>query len=98
MIATGSTMNKSFPESLRGLLGNFELIRILTVDDPRRAYTGWLMGLSWILVKPVLIVGLYGVLFGLMFDASGGPRQTATAYLLVLLAGAVPWLDFPDAV
>jgi len=98
MIGTGSRMNRSFPESLRGLLGNFELIRILTVDELRRAYTGSLMGLSWILVKPVLIVGLYGVLFGIVFQARGGPRQTATEYLLVLLAGLLPWLSFSEAV
>src|SRR2546426_769681 len=56
------------------------------------------MGLSWILVKPVLIFGLYGVLFGIVFQARGGPRQTATGYLLVLLAGLLPWLTFSEAV
>jgi ABC-type polysaccharide/polyol phosphate export permease len=91
-------MNRSFSESLSGLLRNFELIRFLTVDELRRAYIGSLMGLSWILVKPVLLVSLYGVLFGIVFQARGGPRQTATEYLLVLLAGLLPWLIFSEAV
>jgi len=98
MIGTGTRMNRSFSESLSGLLRNFELIRILTVDDLRRAYTGSLMGLSWILIKPVLLISLYGVLFGIVFQVRSGPRQTGTEYLLVLLAGLLPWLIFSEAV
>ena len=98
MIGTGTRMNRSFSESLSGLLKNFELIRILTVDELRRTYTGSLMGLSWILVKPVLLISLYGVLFGIVFQVRSGPRQTGTEYLFVLLAGLLPWLIFSEAV
>lgn len=98
MIGTSYKTNGSFSESLRGLLRNLELIWILTADELRRAYAGSVMGLYWILVKPVLMVGLYGALFGIVFQARSGPRQTATEYLLVLLAGLLPWLIFSEAV
>jgi ABC-type polysaccharide/polyol phosphate export permease len=98
MIGTDYRLNKSFAESLSGLLQNFELIRFLTADELRRTYTGSLMGPYWILLKPALLVGLYGALFGIVFQARGGPRQTASEYLLVLLTGLLPWLFFSEAV
>jgi lipopolysaccharide transport system permease protein len=71
---------------------------MLTADEMRRAHTSSVTGLSWILVKPLLLIGLYVVLFGVVFQARGGPRQTAAEYLLVLLTGLLPWLIFSEAV
>lgn len=98
MIGTPNHTTGSFFQSLGGLLRNLEIILMLTLDDLRRTYTGSLMGLYWILVKPMLLVGLYCVLFGIVFQARGGPSQTTTEYLLVLLTGLLPWLIFSEAV
>ncbi len=98
MTGTSYRMVGSFSESLSGLLRHLELIRMLTADDLRRTHSGSVVGLYWILVKPLLLVGLYSVLFGVVFQARGGPRQTAAEYLLVLLTGLLPWLIFSEAV
>lgn len=98
MVRTGYKMAGSFPECVAGLLRHRGLIGILTADDLRRTYTGSVVGLYWILVKPLLLVGLYGVLFGVVFQARGGSSQTAPEYLLMLLTGLLPWLVFSEAV
>lgn len=98
MACTGYRMAGSFPECLMGLLRYLGLIRVLTADDLRRTYAGSVAGLSWILIKPLLLVGLYGLLFGIVFQARGRPSQTASEYLLLLLTGLLPWLVFSEAV
>ncbi len=98
MICTECKGAGSFPEGMTGLLRYLELIRILTADDLRRTYTGSVVGLYWVLIKPLLLVGLYSLLFGVVFQARGRPGQTASEYLLLLLTGLLPWLVFSEAV
>lgn len=98
MVGTSYTMVRSFSESLSGLLRHVELIRMLTADELRRMQIGSVAGLYWVLIKPLFLVGLYGVLFGIVFQTRGGPNQTAAEYLIVLLTGLLPWLLFSEAV
>jgi lipopolysaccharide transport system permease protein len=70
---------------------------MLTVDEVKRAYAGSMLGWFWVLLKPALVVGLYGILFGVIFQTRGGPVPTSTEYLLLLLTGLAPWLIFSDA-
>ncbi len=98
MIGGHPTTAGSFPESVIRLFQNVELIWLLTVDDLRRVYTRSVMGVSWVLLKPVLLVVLYATLFGFVFQARGGPSQTTMEYLLILLTGLLPWLALSDAV
>jgi lipopolysaccharide transport system permease protein len=88
----------SFRERLRGFFRHGEMIGMLTMDELRRQYTRSLLGFSWLLVKPLLLIGLYGVLFGLVFQTRSGPGQTPWEYLLVLLTGLLPWLIFAEAI
>jgi len=88
----------SFSESLRDFFRRGEMIGMLIVDDLRRQYTHSLLGSFWLLVKPLLLLGLYGVLFGMVFQSRSGPGQTSWEYLLVLLTGLLPWLIFAEAI
>jgi len=83
---------------LRGLLRHRDLIRMLTVDEVKRAYAGSMLGWLWVLLKPALVVGLYGVLFGFVFQTRSGHVRTDLEYFLVLLTGLLPWLAFSEAV
>ena len=98
MVGTSYIITRSFSESLSGLLRHLELIRMLTADELRRMQIGSVVGLHWVLIKPLFLVGLYGVLFGVVFQTRGGPNQTAAEYLIVLLTGLLPWLLFSEAV
>lgn len=85
-------------ESLGGFFRHGEMIGMLIVDDLRRQYTRSLLGFFWLLVKPLLLVGLYGVLFGMVFQSRSGPGQTPWQYLLVLLTGLLPWMIFAEGI
>jgi lipopolysaccharide transport system permease protein len=85
-------------ESLRGFFRHGEMIGMLIVDDLRRQYTRSLLGLFWLLAKPLLLIGLYGALFGVVFQSRSGPGQTPWQYLLVLLTGLLPWLIFAEGI
>lgn len=89
---------KPWSESLSELPHRFELVWVLTVDELKRTYGGSLMGLCWIIVKPLMLIVLYMVLFGFVFQSRGGPTQTSAEYLLVLLSGLLPWQMFSEAV
>jgi lipopolysaccharide transport system permease protein len=98
MVGAGQTTNRTFFDRMGGLRHRLDLIGTLTVDEITRAYSGSVVGLSWILIKPMLLIGLYGALFGYIFQTRGGPAQTGVEYVLVLLTGLLPWLIFSEAV
>lgn len=85
-------------ESLRGFFRHGEMIGMLIMDDLRRQYTRSLLGFFWLLAKPLVLIGLYGVLFGIVFQSRSGPGQTPWQYLLVLLTGLLPWLIFAEGI
>jgi lipopolysaccharide transport system permease protein len=83
---------------LSGLRHRLELIWVLTHDELRRIYGGSLLGLCWIFVKPVMLISLYTVLFGFVFQIRGGADQSTGEYILVLLSGLLPWQLFAESV
>ena len=83
---------KTWSEGLAGLSHRFELIWVLTSDELKRTYGGSLIGLCWIIVKPLMLIMLYTVLFGFVFQSRGGPNQTSWEYLLVVLQRIIPLL------
>lgn len=85
-------------EDLTGLTHRLQLIWVLTLDELKRTYGGSLLGLSWIVVKPLMLITLYTVLFGFVFQIRGGVDQTTGEYILVLLSGLLPWQLFAEAV
>lgn len=70
----------------------------MAADELRRTHTGSIIGLYWIVVKPLLLIGMYSVLFGVVFQARAGQNQTMAEYVLTLLTGLLPWLIFSEAV
>jgi lipopolysaccharide transport system permease protein len=74
-----------------------ELIWVLTVDELKRRYAGSLLGGVWVVLKPVLLLGLYVFLFGIIFQPKAGKADGTTAYPLLVLTGLVPWLMFAES-
>jgi lipopolysaccharide transport system permease protein len=85
-------------EGLTGFTHRLQLIWVLTLDELKRTYGGSLLGLSWIVLKPLMLISLYTVLFGFVFQIRGGVDQTTSEYILVLLSGLLPWQLFAEAV
>lgn len=90
MIAA-SASTPTFFSALKGLGRRRELIWYLTVDALRKQFSGSVLGLWWVLIKPLFLVGLYAFIFTVVFHPAQGAAQ-GQAYWIVLLTGLAPWL------
>jgi lipopolysaccharide transport system permease protein len=67
-----------------------------TLSDIRGRFRGTLLGLTWALLYPVLFLGLYAVVYTMIFRirvASFGTFE----YVLLIFCGLVPFLGFSEA-
>ena len=77
--------------ALKSLAARRELIWYLTVDAMKKQFSGSILGLWWMLIKPMFLVGLYAFVFTVVFHPAQG-RPADHAYWIVLLTGLAPWL------
>jgi ABC-type polysaccharide/polyol phosphate export permease len=68
-----------------------ELIWYLTVDALKKQFSGSVLGLWWVFIKPLFLVGLYAFVFTVVFHPAQDNGQ-GHAYWIVLLTGLTPWL------
>ncbi len=87
-----SARQDSLWSALIGLWRRRELIWFLTLDALRKQVPGAVLGLWWLLVKPLLVVGLYAFVFTVVFRPAQGSAVGAHDYIVILLSGMVPWL------
>ena len=70
-----------------------QLIAALTARDLKARYRGSILGFFWSLANPLLLLGVYSLVFAVFF-----PPQAVRAYPLFLFAGILPWTFFSSAV
>jgi len=70
-----------------------QLIAALTARDLKARYRGSLLGFFWSLANPLLLLGVYTLVFTKFF-----PQQVVSPYPLYLFAGILPWTFFSAAV
>jgi lipopolysaccharide transport system permease protein len=69
-----------------------QLIAALTSRDLKARYRGSILGYFWSLANPLLLLGVYTLVFTKFF-----PRFDMKAYPLFLFAGILPWAFFSTA-
>ena len=69
-----------------------QLIAALTSRDLKARYRGSILGYFWSLANPLLLLGVYTLVFTKFF-----PRFDMKAYPLFLFAGILPWTFFAAA-
>jgi len=69
----------------------------LVTRELRARFTGSSAGWLWLLVNPLLLLGVYSVVFGLIFDARA-PADLGVGFVSWLAVGLWPWLAFSDAI
>ena len=82
----------------RTLWSGRDLLWVMTRRELRTRYAGSAMGIVWAYLQPVLTVAAYFLVFDLVFSmrmGDGAPTQRMGTYLV---AGALPWLAFCEAV
>src|SRR5881227_3814906 len=78
---------------LRTLYRYRQLIAALTARDLKARYRGSILGFFWSLANPLLLLGVYTLVFTKFF-----PQQVVRPYSLFLFAGILPWTFFAAAV
>jgi ABC-type polysaccharide/polyol phosphate export permease len=78
---------------LQTLYRHRQLIAALTARDLKARYRGSILGFFWSLANPLLLLGVYTLVFTKFF-----PQQVVRPYPLFLFAGILPWTFFSAAV
>ena len=78
---------------LRTLFRHRQLIAALTARDLKARYRGSILGFFWSLANPLLLLGVYTLVFTVFF-----PTPAVRAYPLFLFCGILPWTFFSAAV
>jgi ABC-type polysaccharide/polyol phosphate export permease len=78
---------------LRELYRYRQLVLTLTARDLKARYRGSILGFFWSLANPLLLLGVYTLVFTQFF-----PRPGVPAYPLFLFAGILPWTFFAGSV
>ena len=79
--------------SLQNLYRHRQLIAVLTARDLKARYRGSALGFFWSLANPLLLLGVYTLVFTRFF-----PRPDLTPFALFLFCGILPWTFFSAAV
>jgi len=78
---------------LQSLYRHRQLIAALTSRDLKARYRGSILGFFWSLANPLLLLGVYTLVFTLFF-----PSKQVQPYPLFLFIGILPWTFFAAAV
>ena len=73
------------------------LIWHTTLNDVRMRYIGSVLGLAWAVLNPLLILGLYVVVYLMIFKIQM-PGMSSEEYVVAIFAGLIPWFGFSEAV
>lgn len=80
-------------DSIRQLIRSRQLILTLTSRDLKARYRGSILGYFWSLANPLLLLGVYTLVFTTFFE-----RPDVQPYSLFLFTGILPWTFFAGAV
>ena len=80
-------------QHLQTLYRHRQLIAALTARDLKARYRGSILGFFWSLANPLLLLGVYTLVFTKFF-----PQQAVDPYPLFLFSGILPWTFFSAAV
>ena len=74
------------------------LIWNLTLLDFRLRYAGSRLGLVWMLLAPLMMLGAYLLLFGGILRVRPDQISTGVEYGLLIACGLLPWVGFSEGV
>jgi lipopolysaccharide transport system permease protein len=82
--------------SVRFLFSHRELLLRATWNDLARRYAGSLIGIGWVVIGPVALLGLYATVYRVIFRVQV-PGLGGWLYVLYIFAGLVPYLMTAEA-
>ncbi len=79
--------------NLRELWAYRDLFGILAGRDIRLRYKQTALGVTWVILQPILASGIFAVIFGLLADLPSGE----VPYFVFAFAGLLPWNLFAQS-
>jgi lipopolysaccharide transport system permease protein len=73
-------------------------LRSFVRRDLKGRYASSMFGLSWAVLQPLALLGLYTFLFGSILEVRLGAEAGTSAFALYLFCGMLPWLAFSDGI
>jgi len=67
-----------------------------TRNDIKGRYSGTVFGLLWTLIYPVLFLGMYALIYIMIFKVRLG-EMTTFDYVLLIFSGQIPFFGFAEA-
>lgn len=74
----------------------FDLIVSLTRRELAARYRGSVLGIVWALLTPVVMIGIFTIIFAGLFKARFGDSNSQWDYALYLFCGLLPWNAFQE--
>ncbi|HMD48456.1 MAG TPA: ABC transporter permease [Bryobacteraceae bacterium] len=90
-----NVLPRLFLDPVRGIFSNRKLIASMARRDILARYRGSFGGVFWTVLNPLILMGTYFFVFGVVLHGSG---QNRTGFALYFLSGMLPWLAFSEAV
>ncbi|MGE5341701.1 MAG: ABC transporter permease [Candidatus Omnitrophota bacterium] len=85
-------------ERLKELFKYRQLILTLVSRELKARYRGTVLGFLWSFLNPLLLLGVYTIVFGIILPGSSGKVENAMLkgidYAIFLFTGILPWLWF----
>jgi lipopolysaccharide transport system permease protein len=93
---------RAYADAFREVIDVLARNRVLTLAivkrDLRGQHAGQLLGRAWGVAQPLVLLGLYAFVFGVVFRVRiGDTLELPRNYTVYLLSGLVPWLAFAHA-
>lgn len=95
MTVTARSFGRAFSYPVLTVWRNWRLIRTMVRRDVLGRYRGSFGGSLWTVINPLLLMGTYFFVFGVVLR---DPKQSRTDFALYFLAGMLPWLAFSESV
>ena len=87
-----------FIEFMKNLYKDRHMVMTMAVRELKVRYIGSSFGLLWAVINPLTQVAIYGIIFGVFFNAKPNPVYGTDSYFLYLICGLIPWQFFSEAV
>ncbi|MDH0896692.1 MULTISPECIES: ABC transporter permease [unclassified Pseudomonas] len=83
-------------DSLLIILRHSRILWATTLTDIRGRFTGTIFGVAWMFLYPLLFLGLYAVVYTMIYRVRVAEYSTFD-YVLLIFCGLVPFLGFAEA-
>ena len=84
--------------ALLDLPNHWYLLKILTLSDLKAQHVGSVLGGLWFVIKPLVLIGIYTLVFSTAAKAVGAFEGRPVSYGLFIFAGMLPWLGVQESI